>query len=277
MFNHDPFYHKSIRRMCIVFTTLFNDISIDRETSGGVVDSTIKVPITFSSKSKWYRKLREEISSKPKDISRLLPRLGADLMGLRYDSSRTGVVTTKHSYDYPILDASSSSSSDSFYYKQRKKSFRRMPYTFDFELSIASKTMTDGLMILEQILPFFKPDVSVTINDINALDINTDVSVVLKDIAKETTRFDGFDSLDLITWTLSFELKGFIYGPIADTNVIIDTSINMYDDMPEESPSRVVEIQSETIDGIAYDIDDPDTYNTTITEYLFGSSSSSSG
>jgi len=51
----------------------------------------------------------------------------------------------------------------------------------------------------------------------------------------------------------------------------------MYDDMPEESPSRVVEIQSETIDGIAYDIDDPDTYNTTITEYLFGSSSSSSG
>lgn len=271
----DPFYHESIRKIVVAFTTLFNDISIERYTSSGAVDSTIKVPITFSDKAKWYRKLREELSATPPKISRLLPRLGADLIGLRYDSSRSGVATTKHIYDVPVLDSSSSSADNR--YTQRKRSYRRVAYVYDFDLSIAAKTMTDSLQILEQILPFFKPDVSVTINDIDSLNIDTDISVTLKGVAKETNRFlQGFDDLDLITWTLSFEVRGYIYSPVDNANIILDTLVNLYDKMPEDSPTKIADVTATVASDVEYDIDDTDTYTTTINEYDYYNSSSSS-
>ena len=202
--------------------------------------------------------------------------MGADLVGMRPDPSRAGVATSRHTFDYPLYDSSSSSSSDSFAYKKRNTSYRRVPYTYDFELSIAAKTMTDSLAILEQILPFFKPDLSVTINDMDSLDIDTDIPVILRGVQKESTRNDAFDTLDLITWTLSFELKGYIYPPITASNVILDSLVNLYDMLPEDSPSKVADIRSETVAGVEYDADDATTYTTTTTEYVYASSSSSS-
>lgn len=253
--------------------TLFNDISIERMAADGTVDSIIKVPITFSDKSKWYRKLREEVSKNPKGVSRLLPRMGADLVGMRPDASRRGISTTKHVHEYTVTDSSSSSSTSR---TARNVSYRRVPFTYEFELSIATKTMTDSLAIIEQILPFFKPDLTVTINDMTSLDIKTDIPVVLTAVTKESTRLDAFDVLDVITWTLSFELRGYMYPPINKTGVILDSLVNLYDMMPDESPSKVADIRSETVPGVEYDINDPDTYNTTITEYVYASSSSSS-
>ena len=274
MLTNQPFYHQSIRKMVVAFTTLFNDISIER-MDDGVVDSTIKVPITVSDKAKWYHAIRQELTENPPNVSRLLPRMGVDFVGMRYDSQRAGVATTKHVYDVPVLDSSSSSTANR--YTERKRSYRRVSYIYDFELSIATKTMNDSLQILEQILPYFKPDVSVTINDMNDLNIDTDISVTLKDVSKDSNRLDGFDSLGLITWTLNFELKGYIYSPVSDTGVILDTLINLYDKMPEDNPNKVADIRSETVADVEYDADDPTTYNTTITEYDYYSSSSSSG
>lgn len=268
----DPYYNKSVRNILAAFSTLFNNISINRLASDGSVDSTIKVPIVISNKSKWYRKLTEEIREKPKAISRVLPKMSIDLIGLRYDSSRQGIPTIKHVADVPVLD--SSSSSNAAYFTTRKKSYMRVPYTYDLELAIATKTMTDSLMILEQIVPFFKPDLSVTINDHNTLGIDTDVSFVIKDITKETNRFETFDELDLITWNIGFEARGYIYAPIADSGVILSTSIDIYEST--SATTRVANISTNTISDVAFDIDDEDTYTTTITEYINGESSSSS-
>ena len=272
-----PYYNKSVRKLVVAFTTLFNNIHIERETAVGAVDATLKVPITISDKAKWYSKLYEDLgntSSTPKSISRTLPRMGVDLVGMRYDSQRTGITTTHHVADVPALDSSSSSNAN--YYTERKKSYRRMPYTYDFELLIATKTMTDSLMILEQILPFFKPDLSVTINDHATLNIETDVSVTLKDVVRESTRRESFDELDLLTWTIGFELKGYVYSPVSDRGVILSTDINLYDKMPADNPNRVAVIEADVVAETEFDIDDLDSYTNVITEFDYYTSSSSS-
>lgn len=274
-----PEYNKHIRNALVAFTTLFNDISINRIDENGVVEQTIKVPVTISSKSKWWRKLRDQVREAPKGISRVLPKMGIDITGIRYDSSRAGVPTTKHVAEFPLLDSSSSSSSDSFHYKKRYQSYMRVPYTYDFELSIATNSMTDSLMILEQITPYFRPELSITINDQNTLDIDTDMTVILRDSTKESTRLDDFEEADLITWTLGFEMRGYMYSPVSSQGVILTSLVNLYDKLDEDNPNKIANIKAETLPETELDVNDPDTYETTITEYIDGfyhSSSSSS-
>lgn len=268
----DPYYNKSVRNMLVAFSTLFNNISIARLGSDGSVDSTIKVPVIISNKAKWYRKLNEEIREKPKAISRILPRMAIDLVGMRYDSSRQGIPTIKFVNDVPVLD--SSSSSNAAYFTTRKKSYQRVPYTYDLEIAVATKTMTDALMIVEQILPTFKPDHSVTINDHTDLGIDTDVSFTIKDITKESNRFETFDELDLITWTIGFDAKGYIYAPVSNSGVILNSIVDIYE--TTSATSRVANITASTISEVPFDIDDEDTFTTVITEYINGVGSSSS-
>ena len=40
-----------------------------------------------------------------------------------------------------------------------------VPYNLDFELYAMAKQSDDALQIVEQILPYFQPDYTVTIND----------------------------------------------------------------------------------------------------------------
>ena len=281
--NGSPQYNESVRTMVGVFCTLFNDISIERLTTSGEVDSTIQVPITFSDKAKWYRKLREELTTKPKNIQRLLPRIGIDLVGVRYDSSLKGISTIRHMNEVPLLDSSSSSSSNSNHYKQRRLSYMRVPYTYDFEVSIAAKTMEDSLLIIEQILPFFKPELSVTINDHKPLNIDTDVKIVIKDTTKESTRLDNFDTSDLIVWTLGFEAHGYLYSPVSARGVILTSIVDIFDDTDVDTAQRAANITASTIAETAFDINDTDTYTNIVTEYdyfpneISSSSSSSSG
>lgn len=57
-----------------------------------------------------------------------------------------------------------------------------VPYNIEFELAIIAKTQDDGLQIVEQILPFFQPQFTVTINLIPEMEETRDVPIILNSI-----------------------------------------------------------------------------------------------
>jgi hypothetical protein len=104
--------------------------------------------------------------------------------------------------------------------------YNPVPYNFDFQLFILVKNAEDGTQILEQILPYFTPEFTVTVNTIPDMNIKADVPILLNssDVADE---YEGdLSARRTITWTLSFTLKGFIYPNITSGQVIKTIEVN---------------------------------------------------
>ncbi len=104
--------------------------------------------------------------------------------------------------------------------------YNPVPYNFDFQLFILVKNAEDGTQILEQVLPYFTPEFTVTVNTIPDMNIKADVPITLNsaDVADE---YEGdLSARRTITWTLSFTLKGFIYPNVTSGEIIKSIEVN---------------------------------------------------
>ena len=208
------FYHQTIRKYVAVFGTLFNDISIERKNSSGTVIETLKIPLAYGPKQKWLLAIQESTVARKVSAIRV-PRMGFALTGLAYDPGRK--LNTIHRNVAANTAAGTSS---------LMTQYNPVPYNFDFTLFILVKNAEDGTHILEQILPYFTPEFSVTINTIPEMGIKADVPIILNsaDVADE---YEGeLATARTITWTLSFILKGYIYPDIKTGTVIKSVEVN---------------------------------------------------
>jgi hypothetical protein len=101
-----------------------------------------------------------------------------------------------------------------------------------------AKNSDDALQIVEQILPYFQPEYTVTLREVPELDIIRDVPIVLNSISYEDDYEGDFTSRRSIIYTLSFTAKYYLYGPITATNVIRTVQVDQYADMPVNAPKR---------------------------------------
>jgi hypothetical protein len=108
-----------------------------------------------------------------------------------------------------------------------KSQFNPVPYNLGFNLSIMSKTIEDGLMIIEQILPFFAPDYTVTILDMPELDLTKDIPIVFNGISPEDNYDGTFQEKRTIIFTLNFTAKAYLYPPVKLQKINIETDINV--------------------------------------------------
>jgi hypothetical protein len=218
MLGNAQFYHRTIRKMVVVFGTLFNDIEIVRYTQAGVPKEKWKVPLSFSPKERFLT----AITSDPnliKSIATVVPRMSFNLDSLEYDVQRKQVST--------LMNFAKSSDNSSV-----NTQFVPIPYNFQFSLSIYVRNTEDGTQILEQILPFFTPDFNVTVDFIPEMDQKYNVPIILDSVAS-TVEYEGGmteGSTRLILWDLTFTAKGYIWPPVksgkyiksANTNTLID-------------------------------------------------------
>ena len=109
--------------------------------------------------------------------------------------------------------------------------FVPVPYTFDYTLSIFVKYIDDGLQIMEQILPYFTPFYTVSINDfVNPEGQKRDVPIFLTSITSEDLYQGDVAEDRIITWTLTFTANYWVYPPVHDNTGIIKTeAINFKD------------------------------------------------
>ena len=208
------FYHQTIRKYVAVFGTLFNDINIERKNSSGVVVERLKVPLAYGPKQKWLLAIQETTADR-KVIATRTPRMGFAMTGISYDSARKLNTIGRN------VAANTSSTTSNM-----TTMYNPVPYNFDFQLFILVKNAEDGTQILEQVLPYFTPEFTVTVNTIPDMNIKADVPITLNsaDVADE---YEGdLTARRTITWTLSFTLKGFIYPNVTSGEIIKSIEVN---------------------------------------------------
>ena len=251
----DHFYHKQIRNTVIAFGTIFNNINIKRLDSSGNPLQNIKVPLSYSPKEKFIARLDQntDLTGDDSSVAITLPRLAFDITGYSYDPSRKlnknqklGVVTTNA--DTTKLNTQ----------------YMPVPYDVSFELNAFTATSDDGLQILEQILPYFQPDYTVTmIQDSTYMDTKRDIPFVLESVDYEDSYTGALTERRRIIYTLKFTAKIYLYGPISSSAVIRNAEADMYTNTSDAGPSRSQRVTI-TPNPTGADKDDTYTYTTTL-------------
>lgn len=217
------FYNESTRRYVAVFGTMFNDIQIGRSDNTGTETQRMTVPINYAPMQKLLSRLEQDPNLDSTAIT--LPRMSFEITGMAYSGDRKLTSLTKQTR----TSASSSSAMSTLYTPS--------PYDIEFQLNIMTKYNEDGTKILEQILPYFKPDVTVSVKMIDSMDLYVDIPIVLNSVSTEDSYEGDFTTRRALIWTLNFTMKAYYFGPTVQKKVIKFIDINFTPDMDITTPT----------------------------------------
>ena len=207
------FYHEKIRKSVSIFGRLFNNIYVLRKNATGGILSQLKVPLAYAPRDKYLERIRQNVDlDNDTKVAIKLPRMSFQITGISYDNQRQ---LTKLSNFKQFQNANDS----------RQKFYSPVPYNIEFELNIFAKSQDDALQMVEQILPTFNPQYTLTIKPFaDYPDFKEDIPIIITGV-NFTDDFEGqLETRRTIIYTLSFEMKVSFYGPIT-TGDIIRTSI----------------------------------------------------
>jgi len=210
------FYNQTTRKYVALFGTLFNQLKIKRTTNDGTASQDIIVPLSYAPFQKVLARVQQDanlLNSRRAAIQ--LPRMSFEITNMFYDPSRKISTTRK------VYTTSAEDNEDN-----RSILYSPVPYNLDFSLYIMTKYSEDATKLLEQIIPFFTPDWTVTARMMDDID-PVDIPVVLNGITVEELYEGDFDTRQSVLHTLSFTLKGWYFGPVKEKKVIKFVEANL--------------------------------------------------
>lgn len=214
-------YKSAIRLVTVVFGSLFNDIYVRKYNSDGTVsDEKRKVTIIFSDKSQ-YATWIENKMRRPDTGTKVgirMPRLSYELTGFAPDPQRQ-LNPYLYNSGAPV-DAESP-------YAYRAES--PAAYEFNYTLTLWASDMDTSLQVLESILPYFKPEVSVKVKEQTVLPILNDIQVKFNGISKQDNYTDGFEENRFIQWDMEFTVYSNIWAPSSKGNIITQVEVDLND------------------------------------------------
>tara|TARA_A100001011_G_scaffold4725_1_gene5465 strand:- start:2268 stop:3068 length:801 start_codon:yes stop_codon:yes gene_type:complete len=219
------FYHETIRKVVVAFGTMFNNIQLVRKDNSGNIIQTMKVPLAYGPRDKYLTRLDDD-ADLTKSVAVTLPRIGFEINNLTYDPTRKLNRVQK----FKKVKGDKNDQLDTQYMP--------VPYNLEFTLYIMAKQSEDALQVVEQILPYFQPDYTITINDMTDMGIKKDVPIVLNSISYEDDYQADFQTRRAIIYTLSFTTKFYLYGPVTSSSIIKTVQVDQYTDLPDKSPKR---------------------------------------
>jgi hypothetical protein len=207
------FYHEIIRNTIISFGALFNNINIKHVNDSDDDISVIKVPLGYGPTQKFLARL-EQVPNLNKPVQISLPRMSFEMVGLTYDPTRK-VTTTQTFKTYLESD------------KTIMTSYMPVPYNLSFELSIFTKLNDDMLQIVEQILPYFQPAYTLSVDLIKTIGEKRDIPIVLDSITMDDQYEGNYDTRRSLIYTLKFTAKTYLFGPVSDVSKDIIKKISI--------------------------------------------------
>lgn len=213
------YYNESIRKVVLTFGSIFESVYITRFDTDGTEKEKIRVPLSYGSKEKFFWRLSQESSlSKNSRVEIVLPKMGFEITTMIYDPSRklNRTLQKTNIVNGNIL-----------------KAYAEVPYVINFALYAFTRNMDDMLQIIEQIVPYFAPDYTVTVK-LNDLNQTVDIPFVLNSVNLDENYEGTFDSRRVLISTFDFSAKTYIYPNICSSGgqsggIILRTDVNMYD------------------------------------------------
>ena len=249
------FYNEGLRKLTIAFGQLFNNIVLQNTSSTGAVTKRIRVPLAYAPKEKFLVRLEQQANlQQDREVAVTLPRLGFEITGLSYDSSRKLNKMNK------TIRVKSNEEG-----KKTNFNYTPVPYNINFSLYSFTATAENGLQIVEQILPFFQPDYTVSIRVLPEMNLIRDVPIILNGVQYEDNYDGEFTRRRAVVYTLNFTAKTYIYGPMSNQGIIKTAQADLGADTdPKLSrEERIVVVSNPT----TADADDDFGFTTTITSY----------
>jgi hypothetical protein len=252
------FYNESMRRMTIGFGQIFNNIQIKRRDSAGNITQSIKVPLAYAPKEKFLARLDAQPSLSEREFAVTLPRMSFEITGISYDSSRKLTRVQKFKHVKSGADG-----------KVLNFNYVPVPYNISYNLYSFTASAEAGLQIIEQILPFFQPDFTVTVNAIPELNIKRDIPIVLNSVNYEDTYSGDFSQRRAVIYTLGFTAKTYLFGPASTQKVVKEVQSDVYTDTDTTNKAReerIIVVPNPT----SADADDDFGFTTTIQNFSDG-------
>jgi hypothetical protein len=254
--NH--FYHQILRKLVVAFGTTFNNIVIHRTNSSDEVTQSIRVPLAYGPKEKFLVRLDQQPnltdSESANAFAITLPRLGFEINTITYDASRKLNKTQKF--------RSVRTGSDGVV----NYNYSPVPYNISFNLYSFTATAEDGLQIVEQILPFFQPDYTLTVKLIPQQNITRDVPLILNNITYDDTYSGNFTTRRAVIYTMAFTAKTYLFGPTSQQKIIKTTQADQYTDTNQATAKREQRI---TVTPNPTNADADDDFGFSITRQFF--------
>ena len=227
MLGNKHFYNRTIRKVVVAFGTMFNDIQLIRYTKdGSTAKEVFKVPLSYGPKEKYLTRIISD-PNLTKSVSSVIPRMSFDLVSLSYDTTRKQMSTLQN-FGF---------SSGTF-----ASQYAPVPYNFEFSLSVYVRNHEDGTQILEQILPFFTPDFTVTVDFIGDMDQKYDMPVILNSVTPQVDYEGDMMNTRVVMWDLNFTAKGYIWPRVNkdnDNGLIKQANTNIYSDSTNLDAQKV--------------------------------------
>jgi len=243
-------YHRIIRKMVVAFGNMFNEIKLARYDSSGNEVEHFLVPIVYGGKEKYVSRLEGD-PELDKKVQVSLPIMSFEMSDMKYDSSR------KLNTNFKSHAHSGSTNSELAMYNP-------VPFDFDFSLYAYVRNIEDGAQLVEKILPFFTPDYTIKINLIPEMGVVKQLPIILRDVSNEIDYEGDYNSkVRSIIWTLTFTVKGYLYGAATNaksirtsyTNIINDPALHSYNLISKMNAggSGIYLYDEEVYQGYSYD------------------------
>jgi hypothetical protein len=223
MFLKQYFYHSHVRKAIIAFGTIFNQIEIKRKDTDGNYLQSLRVPLSYSPKQKFIARIAAQSDVETRSTAISLPRIGFEMTGLTYDPTRRLGMVQKNV------------NTNSTYSDSVQTQYTSTPFNMTIAMYAFAKNQDDGLQIVEQILPFFNPDFTVSINDIPEMGIKRDLQILLDGVSYEDDYAGDFLARRSVIWNLNFTMKLNFYGPVSNQGYIKTAIAKTYTSMDTTS------------------------------------------
>ena len=213
------FYHEKTRKAVAIFGKLFNNIYVVRRNrTTGASTSQVKVPLAYAPKAKYLDRIREnaDLDTNTK-VAIKLPRMSFEITSLTYDNQRQLTKTNNFTRLGTSVD-------------NRNKFFAGVPYVIAFQLNIYTKTQDDALQIVEQILPTFNPQYSVTLKPFSDYpDVLEDIPIAITGVSFQDDFEGELGARRTIIYTMDFEMRVRFYGAINTGEIVRDVRAKIFD------------------------------------------------
>lgn len=229
------FYNEMIKRYTIAMGTMFNGISVVRKDDTGKEVQRVVVPVAYAPKEKFIM-LQQDNGRQP---AITLPRMAFELTMMNYDSTRKLQKNRRYHFNKGTPeDPTVATHAGSIY--------TPVPWDLTYTLYIATKTQDEMLQIVEQIIPAFTPDVTITMKTIAEPSTTFDVPINFMDITTSDSYEGGITERRVLNWTLTFVVKAQLFGPMQEKHVIYETDVDykQWSDLFDEGQSDWLEVKT---------------------------------
>jgi hypothetical protein len=231
----DWFYHQRIRKSVSVFGSLFDNIKVQRTGGAGRVVDEEKVPLAYAPKRDFLARIDQMNlgEDKERQIAIKLPRMSFEIVSMNYDPARQLPALNTRQVPTPGTGLTS------------QKLYTPVPYNIIFQLNIYAKTQDDALQIVEQCLPYFTPQYTVTINPLDGVSgVSEDIPIKLDGITFSDDYEGAIENRRTIIYTLDFEMKINLYKKLSTAGKVIhevDTSLYLMDSANDTNSTKLID------------------------------------